>query len=220
VSRRSAILSPEIAEYLTAHSAQPDEVLADLAAETVRLFPGHSGMQIGADQGALMTMLTRLAGARSALEVGTFTGYSSICIARGLALGGHLTCCDVSDEWTAVARRYWAAAGLDDRIELRLGAALDTLRAMPAQPHLDLAFIDADKAGYGGYWAEIVPRIRPGGIILVDNTLQNGKVADPGAELSGNVVAIREFNDQVAADDRVDVALLPVGDGLTLAIRR
>jgi caffeoyl-CoA O-methyltransferase len=221
VTRRTVALYPEIADYATAHSTHPDDLLAGLAAETARLFPDPSGMQIGPDQGVLMTMLTRLAGARHAVEVGTFTGYSSICIARGLADGGKLTCCDVSEEWTAVARRYWAAAGLADRIELRLGPALDTLRALPDEPYLGLAFIDADKGGYAGYWEQIVPRMRPGGIILVDNTLQGGRVAlaDEG-EPTANVTAIRAFNDMTAADSRVDLTLLPVGDGLTLAMRR
>jgi caffeoyl-CoA O-methyltransferase len=216
---RSWHLSQELQDYLIAHATPPDEVLTGLAAETARRFPGPSGMQIGPDQGALMTLLTRLTGVRSAVEVGTFTGYSAICIARGLAEGGKLTCCDVSEDWTALAREYWQRAGLADRIELRLGPALDTLRALPAGPHLDLAFIDADKIGYVGYWDEIVPRIRPGGIILVDNTLQGGEVADP-AVTDSQVTGMRAFNDHAAADPRVELVLLPVGDGLTLARRR
>src|ERR1700722_2827332 len=216
---RSWHLSQDLQDYLIAHASPPDEVLDGLAAETARRFPGPSGMQIGPDQGALMTLLTRLTGVRSAVEVGTFTGYSAICIARGLAEGGKLTCCDVSEDWTSLAREYWQRAGLADRIELRLGPALDTLRALPPGPHLDLAFIDADKTGYVGYWDEIVPRIRPGGIILVDNTLQGGEVADP-AVTSRQVTGMRAFNDHAAADARVDLVLLPVGDGLTLARRR
>jgi caffeoyl-CoA O-methyltransferase len=216
---RSSHLSQELQDYLIAHASPPDEVLTGLAAETARRFPGPSGMQIGPDQGALMTLLTRLTGVRSAVEVGTFTGYSAICIARGLAEGGKLTCCDVSEDWTALAREYWQRAGLADRIELRLGPALDTLRALPPGPHLDLAFIDADKTGYVSYWDEIVPRIRPGGIILVDNTLQGGEVADPAAT-GPQVTGMRAFNDHAAADARVDLVLLPVGDGLTLARRR
>lgn len=219
VTDRSSHLSRELQGYLLAHSSPPDEVLTDLAAETARRFPGPSGMQIGADQGALMTLLTRLTGVRSAVEVGTFTGYSAICIARGLADGGQLTCCDVSEEWTSLAREYWKRAGVADRIELRLGPALDTLAALPPGPHLDLAFIDADKGGYVGYWDEIVPRTRPGGIILVDNTLQNGEVADPAVS-DPRVAGMRVFNDHVVADARVDQVLLPVGDGLTLARRR
>ena len=181
MNSRSSHLSEEIQDYIAAHSSRQDEVLADLAAETARRFPGPSGMQIGQDQGALMTMLARMVGAASAVEVGTFTGYSAICIARGLAEGGKLVCCDVSEEWTALARQYWELAGVADRIELRLGPALDTLRALPPGAHLDLAFIDADKTGYAGYWEEIVPRIRPGGLILADNTLQGGQIIDPDA---------------------------------------
>jgi len=219
VTGRSWHLSQDLQDYLIAHASPPDEVLTGLAAETARRFPGPSGMQIGPDQGALMTLLTRLTGVRAAVEVGTFTGYSAICIARGLAEGGKLICCDVSEEWTSLAREYWERAGLADRIELRLGPAMDTLRALPPGPHLDLAFIDADKTGYAGYWEEIVPRIRPGGIILVDNTLQGGDVADPVAT-SPQAAAMRAFNDHAAADARVDAVLLPVGDGLTLARRR
>src|SRR3984957_3512859 len=178
MTRRSEQLSPELHSYLVAPSSAPDDVLSKLAAETASSFPGHSGMQIGPEQGTFMTLLTQLSGARQALEIGTFTGYSSICIARGLAEGGKLTCCDVSEEWTSLAREYWQRAGLADRIELRLGPALDTLRALPPGPHLDLAFIDADKTGYVGYWDEIVPRSRPGGIILVDHTLQGGEGDD------------------------------------------
>jgi caffeoyl-CoA O-methyltransferase len=219
MSRRSALFSPDLQDYLDAHSTPPDPVLSELAAETAERFPDAAGMQIGPDQGALMTMLARLTGASRAVEVGTFTGYSAICVARGLADGGKLTCCDVSEEWTSLARGYWQKAGLADRIELRLAPALDTLRALPADAGLDFAFIDADKAGYIGYWDEIVPRTRPGGLILADNTLSDGRVSDPAS--TQNVVrAIRAFNDHAAADGRVDLVLLPIGDGLTVARRR
>ena len=216
---RSDHLSDAIEAYIRAHSTPPDQLLADLADETRRRFGEHAGMQIGPDQGAFMRLLARLTGAASALEVGTFTGYSSICIARGLADGGRLVCCDVSEEFTAVARAYWKRAGLDAMIELRIGPAADTLRAVPAGTSFDLAFIDADKTGYPEYWDLIVPLIRPGGVILADNTLSSGRVADPAAG-GASVLAIREFNDQVRADEQVDVVLLPVGDGLTLARKR
>jgi caffeoyl-CoA O-methyltransferase len=216
VTRRSEQLSPELQAYLTAHSSPPDDLLEALAAETLRRFPDESGMQIGPEQGTFMTLLTRLTGARRGIEVGTFTGYSSICLARGLAEGGQLICCDVSDEWTSVARGYWDKAGLAGTIELRLGPALGTLRALPAEAAFDIAFIDADKTGYTGYWEEVVPRIRPGGVILVDNTLSHGRVVDP-AETGDVVQAVRDFNDHALADGRVDLVLLPVGDGLTLA---
>jgi caffeoyl-CoA O-methyltransferase len=219
VTSRSGHLSSEVQDYLIAHSAQPDAVLADLAAETARRFPGAAGMQIGPDQGAFMTMLAQVAGARNAVEVGTFTGYSAICLARGLADGGRLICCDVSEEWTSLARQYWQRAGVADRIELRLGPGLDTLRALPAAADLDLAFVDADKGGYIGYWDELVPRLRAGGIILADNTLYGGGVTDP-ADHDPVVEHIRAFNDHVAADRRAELVMLPIGDGLTIARKR
>ncbi|MEP7022801.1 MAG: O-methyltransferase [Actinomycetota bacterium] len=216
MTSRTGQIGPELHDYLVAHSAPADPLLGELAAETARLLPREAGMQIGTEQGTFMTLLTQISGARNAVEVGTFTGYSSICLARGLADGGRLICCDVSEEWTSVARRFWHRAGLDGRIELRLGPAIESLRALPPDPALDLSFIDADKPGYIGYWEEIVPRTRAGGIILVDNTMFGGGVTDP-AHPSGDVRAIRAFNDHAAADPRVDLVLLPVGDGLTLA---
>ena len=219
MARRTEHLSPQLHAYLLAHSAPADPVLRELADETARRFPASAGLQIGPEQGAFMTLLTRIAGARDAVEVGTFTGYSSICLARGLAPGGRLLCCDVSDEWTSVARRHWQRAGLADRIELRLGPAIETLRALPAGPSLDLAFIDADKPGYISYWDEIVPRTRPGGIILADNTLFHSRVVDP-ADNDASVQGIRDFNDRAVADDRVELVLLQVGDGLTLARKK
>jgi caffeoyl-CoA O-methyltransferase len=219
MTRRSEQLSEELHDYLVAHSAAPDDVLSQLADETAARFPDAAGMQIGPEQGTFMTLLTQLTRASQALEIGTFTGYSSICIARGLAPGGQLTCCDVSDEWTSVARKYWELAGVTDRIQLELQPAVLTLRAMPASARFDVAFIDADKTGYVSYWDEVVPRIRPGGIILVDNTLFHGQVVDPAAT-DENVAGIRAFNDHAAADDRVVLVLLPIGDGLTMARRK
>jgi caffeoyl-CoA O-methyltransferase len=218
MTSRSEWLTAELEDYVLAHSARPDDILGQLATETASSFPDEAGMQIGAEQGTFMTMLTRLIGTRRALEIGTFTGYSSICIARGLAEGGRLTCCDVSDEWTSVARRYWQQADLADRIDLQLGPAARTLQALPAGERFDLAFIDADKGGYIGYWDEVVPRVRPGGVILVDNTLFSGLVVDPDTS-SRNAQEIRAFNDHAIADDRVELVLLPIGDGLTMARR-
>ena len=172
-------------------------------------------MQIAPEQGAFMTLLARAMGARRALEVGTFTGYSALCLARGLADGGKLVACDVSEEWTAIARRYWEKAGVADRIELRIGPALDTLRALADAPTLDLAFIDADKPSYPAYYEEILRRLRPGGVILVDNVLWMGTVADPTRD-EPNVNAIRAFNAKVARDPRVECVMLPISDGLTL----
>ena len=205
--------------YLCAHSTPPDAILRELAHETAEWFPGEVTLAIAPEQGTFMTILTRLIGARSAIEIGTFTGYSSICLARGLAAGGRLLCCDLSEEWTSVARKYWERAGLADTIELRLGPALDTVRSLPRHPQFDIAFIDADKTGYLGYWNEVVPRVRPGGAILVDNTFSHGRVIDAGNE-SELVQAVRDFNDHAAADNRVEVVMLPLGDGLTLARKK
>jgi caffeoyl-CoA O-methyltransferase len=216
---RTLPVTAELIEYAVAHGSWPvDDVLADLREET-RALGGAAGMQIGADQGQLLTFLTRVVGARRAVEVGTFTGYSSLCIARGLADDGTLLCCDVSEEWTAVGREAWARAGLADRIDLRIAPAIETLRALPAGEHLDLAFIDADKGGYLDYWHELVPRTRPGGLLLADNVLWSGTIVDP-AETGPDTLALRAFNDAVAADDRVDVVILPAFDGLTLARKR
>jgi predicted O-methyltransferase YrrM len=211
-------LAPGLHDYLIAHSTPPDGLLRDLIAETAERFPANVILQIGPEQGTFMTMLAGLMGARQVIEVGTFTGYSSICLARGMAPDGRLICCDINEDWTSLARAYWQKAGLDDRIELRLGPALDTLRALPAQASFDLAFIDADKTGYASYWEELVPRVRPGGMICVDNTLLHGRIfhSDPDPD----ALAIREFNERVLADDRVVLAMLPVGDGLTLARKR
>jgi caffeoyl-CoA O-methyltransferase len=219
MTRRSEQISLHLNAYLTAHSSPPDAILRELADETADLFPNETGLQIAPEQGTFMTLLTQLAGATTALEIGTFTGYSSICIARGLKAGGRLVCCDISEEWTAVARKYWERAGLEDRIELRLGPAMDTLRSLPYQALFDLAFIDADKGGYLGYWRQVVPRIRPGGLIMVDNTFSHGRVIDAGNDNPG-VIAVRDFNDHAAADPRVDLVMIPIGDGLTLARRK
>jgi caffeoyl-CoA O-methyltransferase len=211
------IVDPAVNDYLLAHSEAADGVLRDLAEGTHRELAGQSGMQISHDEGELLTMLVRLVGARRAVEVGTFTGYSSICIARGLASDGHLLCCDVSEEYTSVARRYWERAGVADRIELRIAPAVETLRSLPADPYLDFAFIDADKAGYASYVAEVVPRLRPGGLMVLDNMLRDGRVLDPEDD---NDRAIHALNESLVADDRVDVVLLPVRDGVSLARKR
>jgi len=218
VNRPSLSLTPELHNYVLAHSAPPDDVQRALMAATAELGP-VSGMQIGPEQGMFMTLLTRLVGAANALEVGTFTGYSALCIARGLAPGGRLLCCDVNEEWTAIARRHWELAGVADRIELRLAPALDTLRSLPSDPPIDLAFIDADKPNYVAYYEEIVGRLRPGGVLLADNVLWSGRVVDPSVD-DADTQAIRAFNDHVAADGRVDAVVLPLGDGVTFACKR
>ncbi|MBV9854342.1 MAG: class I SAM-dependent methyltransferase [Streptosporangiaceae bacterium] len=216
MTRRSEQISLHLNAYLTAHSSPPDAILRELAGETAERFPSETSLQIAPEQGTFLTLLTRIAGARTAVEVGTFTGYSSICIARGLGAGGRLLCCDINDEWTSVARKYWEKAGLADRIELRLGPALDTLRALPEEEAFDLAFIDADKISYLSYWLELVPRVRSGGVIMVDNTFSHGRVLDAGND-NPSVIAVRDLNDHAAADDRVELVMLPIGDGLTVA---
>jgi caffeoyl-CoA O-methyltransferase len=215
---KSFFLSPQIAEYLIAHGTPPDELQQRLIAET-RQLGRMAQMQISPEQGAFMTVLTRLIGVRRAIEVGTFTGYSALCIARGLADDGILLCCDVNEEWTAIGRRYWEEAGVAAKIELRLGPAADTLRALPLEPIWDLAFIDADKDNYAVYYEEVLARLRTGGAVLVDNVLWGGRVVDPDPA-DANLAAILKFNDMVAADDRVDRVMLPIGDGLTLARKR
>jgi caffeoyl-CoA O-methyltransferase len=211
-------LDEALQAYVVAHSKALDEVQTALVARTAELGP-ESSMQIGAEQAQLLTMLVRMLNATTAVEVGTFTGFSSIAIARGLADGGRLLCCDVSEEWTAIARDAWKQAGVEDRIELRIAPAADTLAALPADEHIDFAFIDADKPGYWTYWTELVPRMRRGGVIAVDNVLWSGRVVDDEADDESSL-AMKEFNDRVAADDRVDAVMVPLGDGVTLAQKK
>jgi caffeoyl-CoA O-methyltransferase len=211
-------LTPALYQYLLDHNPAEDEVLRALAAETLEV-GALAIMQVAREQGLLLTTLTRLVGARRAVEIGTFTGYSSICIARGLADGGHLLACDVSEEWTAIARKYWARAGLQDRIELRIGPAVETLAALPDTPEIDLAFIDADKTSYRAYYDALLPRLRPNGLIVFDNVLWMGAVVNPEAQ-DESTVAIRALNDFLLTDERVDVVMLPVADGITLVRKR
>ena len=214
MSFKSIGLSDDLHAYLTAHNPS-DPLVAELIAETHSLLPDLANMQIAPEQSPFLEFFTRLIGARDAVEVGTFTGLSSLSIARGLGPEGHLLCCDVSEEFTSVARRYWDRAGVADRIELRIAPAAQTLAALPEGPQFDLAFIDADKTGYPTYWAEIVPRMRPGGVIAVDNVLRHGRVVT--GDRDPDTVAVLEFNDFVRADARVESVMIPLADGLTLA---
>lgn len=217
---RNIALREDIVAYAAAHSAQPDEVQQALIAATDEKAADFAGMQIGTDQGAFMTLLTTVLQVSFAVEVGTFTGYSALCIARGLAPGGRLLCCDVSEEWTSIARAHWELAGVAERIDLRIAPAIETLRSLAAEPTIDLAFIDADKTGYVSYYEEILPRLSPRGVILVDNTIWHGMVlADSGAQ-DPDTAALRAFNDHVASDERVEAVLLTIGDGVTLIRRR
>ncbi|MGW3892941.1 O-methyltransferase [Micromonospora chokoriensis] len=214
MTTKSIPLTDELHAYLVAHGSPPDEIIRDLAEETRSVLPEHATMQVAPEQAAFLTFLTRLLDVRQAVEVGTFTGLSSLAIARGLPEGGQLTCFDISEEFTGIARRYWDRAGVQDRIDLRIGPAGDRLRELPQERYLDFAFIDADKTGYPIYWAELVPRMRPGGVIAVDNVLRGGRVIAP-RDVSDRAIAA--FNDEVLADVRVDPVMLPIADGLTLA---
>ena len=213
--RRSEFIDAVIDEYAAAHSTPPDAHQLELQRTTQEKTGGAAVMQIGDDQAVLMEMLVRAMGATRAVEIGTFTGYSALAVARGLGPGGHLLCCDVSQEWTSIARAAWQEAGVADRIELRVGPGLATLRALPPGEQFDFAFIDADKTGYAGYYEEVLARLRPGGLILLDNMLQDGRVADSEAD-GASVTAIRSLNDALAADPRVRVALITLGDGVSV----
>ncbi len=211
-------LTPELHRYVVDHGARQDDVLRRLEAETTEL-GDIAIMQIAADQGAFMTLLVRAIGARRALELGTFTGYSAICIARGVPEDGLLVTCDLNDEWTRIARRYFDEAGVAGRIDLRLGPALETLRALPSDEPFDFAFIDADKAEYPDYYEEVLRVLRPGGLAMLDNVLRGGEVLEPEAtDERGR--GTREVNERIATDERVDVAMLAVADGITLVRKR
>ena len=217
---RSFLLTPELAGYVRASSEAPDAVAADLLIETAAMAErgeAPATFQIAPEQGAFMQLLTRTLRARNAVEIGTFTGFSALCIARGLPDDGSLLCLDRSEEWTAVARRYWVRAGLADRIELRLGDALPLLRDVPAVETFDLAFVDADKTGYAAYVEELYPRMTPNGVVLLDNTLRSGRVLDPQTDDDRALVAL---NATLVADPRWETVLLPLADGLTVLRKR
>jgi len=211
-------LTPELYNYLVAHS-DDDALLAELADETASRMGGVAMMQISREQGTFMTILARAIGARHAVELGTFTGYSAICIARALPPDGTLLCCDISAEWTAIAQRYWEKAGLSRKITLKLAPALDTLRALPANEIFDFAFIDADKGYYRSYYDEILKRLRPNGLILIDNVLWSGEVLNQRNQ-SPDTRAIRALNDFLPSDSRVDVVMLPIADGITICRKK
>jgi len=206
-----------LAAYALAHTTPHSPILAELTEITARSTTS-AGMQTGIAESALLVTLTRTVQPRFVVEVGTFTGASALAIAQVLPPDGRILCCDISEEWTSIAREIWRKAGVADRIELRLGPAADTLAELPARPEIDLAFIDADKTGYIGYFEALIDRLAPQGLIVVDNVLWDGAVVD-NAVNDDNTTAIRAFNDHVMADNRVDVVLLPVGDGVSLITR-
>lgn len=220
MSNRTLELPDALLDYLLAEGVRESDVQRRLRAETATL--PEAGMQIAPEEGALLAMLVRITGARRVLEVGTFTGYSSLTMALALPADGRLVACDVSDRWTRVARRYWQEGGVAERIELRLGDAAQTLDALLSEGGrgtFDLCFIDADKTGYAAYYERSLQLLRTGGLVAVDNTLWHGRVADPGAR-DDDTVAIRRFNRALRDDQRVDLCLVPVADGVTLARKR
>jgi caffeoyl-CoA O-methyltransferase len=219
VPEKFTAMTADLHAYAVAHSSGRDELLRRLAAETEEAAGGMAIMLTAPEQASLMTLLVRAVGARRALELGTFTGYGAIAIARGLPADGKLVTCDISEEWTSIARRYFEHAGLADRIELRLGSALDTLRGLPESEPFDFAFIDAEKTEYPDYYEECLRLLRSGGLVMLDNVFLGGEVIDPEAARDA-VRVMRELNDRIAADQRVEAAMLGVSDGITLALKR
>lgn len=219
MSNRTLEMTDAVYDYLLDVSLREDALLAKLRKET--LAHPMAAMQISPEQGQFMALLARLTGAVRCIEVGVFTGYSSLCVARALPEGGRIVACDVSEEYTAIARRYWAEANLSERIDLRLAPALDTLDGLLADDragHFDFGFIDADKENYLGYYERLLRLVRPGGLIAVDNTLWSGRLAKPPADDDdADTRALRAFNRVLHADDRIDLSLVPIGDGLSLA---
>jgi caffeoyl-CoA O-methyltransferase len=214
---KSVVMTEGLYNYVLAQAEPPTQVQAGLIAQTQAL--GSSAqMQIPHEQSVLLNLLVKISGARRIVEVGTFTGYSTLALASGLPEDGRVIACDVSEEWTTIAQEAWEAAGVADKIELRIGPAAETLRKMPQTADIDLAFIDADKTGYTEYWELLVPRVRPGGLLLVDNVLYGGEVIFDTPGVSAE--AIYDFNAHVRADDRVESVLLPVADGLTVARKK
>lgn len=216
---RTIDVTPAVYEYLVAHGTPPDATYQAIHADTLAAADDFAGMQIGPDQYAFLRLLVQVVGVDLAVEVGTFTGTSAAAIAAGLQPGGRLVCCDISEEWTSIARRHWDAAGLSDRIELRLAPATETLAALPDDPPIDFAFIDADKPCYIDYYEAIVPRLRAGGVLVADNVLWSGQVVDESVT-DDNTRAIRAFNDHVVADDRVTKVMLAIADGITICRKR
>jgi predicted O-methyltransferase YrrM len=219
MSNRTFFLPDQVYDYMLGVSLRESELLQRLREETAR--DPNANMQIAPEQGQLMALLVRLMGARRAIEIGVYTGYSSLCVAQALPADGKLVACDVNEEWTRVARRYWAKAGVGHKVDLRLAPALQTLDALlesgEAQSY-DFVFIDADKEGYGEYYERALVLLRPGGLIALDNVLWSGDVADPTAQ-DDDTIALRRLNEKLAADARVMLSMIPIADGLTLALK-
>ena len=213
-------LNEKVQDYLLGHSLRESTACQQLREETRPMKMGM--MQVSPEQGQFMAFLVELTGARKAVEVGTFTGYSALCVAQALPEEGTLVCCDVSEEWTAVGKKHWEQAGVSDRIDLRIGPAVDTLKAMSdsgEEGSFDFGFIDADKTNYQYYYEHVLALLRTGGLLLIDNVLWGGSVANP-EKTDKDTEAIRALNTFLHHDDRVSLSMLPVGDGLTLALKR
>lgn len=206
-------LPARLYEYMAAHNPPPDALVEELVAETAAMGDIRT-MQIGVEQAAFLAFMVRLLDARYVVEVGTFSGMSSLAMARALPEGGQLLCCDVSEEYTSVARRYWRRAGVEDRIDLRIGPGIDTLRALPEARTVDMAFVDADKEGYPLYYEELVRRLRPAGVIIADNLFMNGGVVAPDPPPSAR--AMTAFARRLQEDDRTETVIIPIGDGFSL----
>ena len=210
----SFMLSNELGNYVRRHAEALDEIAQELVDET-SVMPSAM-MQVSLEQGLFLNFLVRVTGAHDVLEIGTFTGFSALCMARGLPQDGYLLACDVSEEWTSIGKRYWERAGVADRIDLRIAPAVETLASLSPETMFDLVFIDADKQSYPAYFEATVDRLRPGALLLADNVLWHGEIESSAA---GGAVALREFNDRAVDDSRFDTVLLPVFDGLTFAVR-
>ncbi|GHJ37919.1 O-methyltransferase [Streptomyces sp. TS71-3] len=211
-------LTEELYSYMLGHNPPLDPVQRMLVDVTHTELPLEAGKQVAQEQGPLLAFLVRLTGARKVVEVGTFTGLSALSMAQALPADGTLLTCDISEEWTEHARTAWAKAGVADRVELRIGDARETLASLPEEPAFDMAFIDADKVNYIAYWEALIPRMRQGGLLVVDNVFFHGGVTDP--EATGSAAAIKEFNDHVDRDQRVEAVMVAVADGLTLARKK
>jgi caffeoyl-CoA O-methyltransferase len=214
----STKITDELYAYMLDHNPPLDEVQRGLVAKTYEKFPDVAGMQSAEEQGPLLAFLVRLTGARLIVEIGTFTGFSTLSMAQALPADGRLIACDISEEWTAYGREAWEAAGVADLIDLRIAPALDTVRALPAEQHVDMVYLDADKENLTAYWEELVPRLRPGGLIVTDNTLFHGRVLDK--DPAPSAAGVQAFNDHVRADPRMDSVLTVISDGLTLSRKR
>jgi caffeoyl-CoA O-methyltransferase len=215
MSTEHLILNEALQSYLAPlHSGHGDALLEELRVETQKLCGERAVMQISGPQGTLLSLLIGITQARNAVEVGTFTGYSALCMARALPADGRLLCCDISEEWTAVGRRYWERAGVAHKIDLRIAPAGETLRSLPPGTKFDLAFIDADKPGYDAYYEALLPMMRPNALFVFDNMLYNGKIEDPVDE---GALALNALNRKLSADPRVESVLLPFSDGLNFA---